>query len=68
MPKAVQWSKDNCLSLRFDINDHWVVKLEGHLMDGLNAVNVSLTDEEAAATNDPEEEWSMFAIKISYSF
>jgi hypothetical protein len=50
------------LSLRFDINDYWIFKLEGHLMDGLADVTYNPADP------DPDPDWMLFAAKVSYSF
>jgi hypothetical protein len=52
---------DYALSFRFDINEYWVAKVEGHLMDG--AAQCLLID-----NNDFEEDWWMFAAKLSFSF
>ncbi len=63
-PKEKAWLKDLALSLRFDINDYWIFKLEGHMMDGLSDVNYSESDDAV----DPDPDWYMFAAKLSYSF
>lgn len=34
MDDFLAWQKDFAISARFDINDHWLIKLEGHYMDG----------------------------------
>ncbi len=61
------WSKDFALSLRFDINEYWIVKLEGHLIDGTgimyNADNINNQGEA-----DYEEDWMLFAAKVSFNF
>ncbi len=62
--KEEAWLKDFALSLRFDINFHWILKLEGHKMDGLADVDYSDSDDPA----DPDPDWYMFAAKLSYSF
>ncbi len=62
--KERAWLKDFALSLRFDINAYWILKLEGHKMDGLYSVDYSDSDDPA----DPDPDWYMFAAKLSYSF
>jgi len=51
------------LSLRFDINEYWVAKVEGHLMDGVTGCLVMDND-----IDDFEDDWYMFAAKLSFSF
>lgn len=60
-PKEKAWLKDLALSLRFDINDYWICKLEGHYMDGL-------MDVDYGDNPDPDKNWFLFAGKVSYSF
>jgi hypothetical protein len=50
-------------TLRFDINDHWIVKIEGHYMHG-TAVLVGTPAMLAAATED----WGMFLVKTTAHF
>ncbi len=60
--------KDFALCTRFDINDSWIVKLEGHMMDGLFSTNYN---ELESYINDPtslDPGWYLFAAKLSYSF
>ncbi len=68
------WSKDACLTARFDINSHWVCKVEGHIMNG--AADLFETDnlDEAIPVVggmpnlDIEEDWFLFGMKLSYFF
>ena len=53
--------KDIALSTRFDVNDFWTIKLEGHQMDGLANV-----DPNTDGTSD--EDWFMYLAKVSYTF
>jgi len=55
------WLKDYALSLRFDINEFWTAKIEGHLMDGAALCL-------AVDNNELEEDWYMIAAKLSFSF
>lgn len=72
--KFQAWSKDACLSARFDINMNWIIKLEGHVMNG--AADLFESDnynEDTPVVNyqpvlDIEENWMLFALKVSYSF
>ena len=52
---------DICLSARFDINDSWMLKIEGHKMDGLFGVE---PEEDGTLDND----WYLYAAKITFSF
>lgn len=58
---AKAWRKDLALSTRFDINDYWTFKLEGHYMNGLDGVTSDLSD-------DPSSDWFLFAAKTTFSF
>lgn len=60
LPSALAWFKDAALSARFDINEHWIVKVEGHYLDGLNRVEYDLAD--------PEDTVFLFAVKTTFSF
>ncbi|GAB6094959.1 hypothetical protein JCM14469_12110 [Desulfatiferula olefinivorans] len=57
------WLKDVCLSMRFDLLDNWVLKLEGHSMNG-TAVMMN--------GNNPDdrkkEDWMLFGAKATFSF
>jgi len=62
------WLKDTCMTLRFDINENWAAKLEGHYMDGaaiiLGADNPVHTD----GSERYGEHWMLYATKLTYSF
>lgn len=60
LPAALAWKKELALTTRFDIGEHWIFKLEGHLMDGL--VQVTTPPQEA------DEDWFLFAAKMTFSF
>ncbi|MBU0995166.1 MAG: hypothetical protein KJ737_21940 [Proteobacteria bacterium] len=53
--------RDQCLSLRFDINPYWIVKLETHLMNGKFGVE---PDDHGRAYN----EWMLYAAKMTFMF
>jgi predicted porin len=52
---------DICLSLRFDINESWITKLEVHKMEGLYGV---FPEEDGTIDKD----WMLYAVKLSYNF
>jgi hypothetical protein len=53
-------------TLRFDINEHWLVKLEGHYMRGTAALNRDLNDGVALA--DLTRRWALFIVKTTAYF
>lgn len=54
------YQKDLCISLRFDINDNWLLKLETHMMNGThNVLGEPIND---------EKRWLFNAVKLTYSF
>lgn len=60
--------KDFCLTTAFTVNPYWIVKLEGHRLTGTNGV--SPLDQVADSNGDvfAEEDWNLFAAKVTYSF
>jgi len=52
---------DYALSLRFDINEYWVAKLEGHYMNG-TAICLDMDNDSY------KRHWIMWAAKLSFSF
>lgn len=61
-----QYQHDAALTLRFDINPHWLVKLEGHFLYGTAALSANLnggTPPRALA-----REWGLFLIKTTAYF
>jgi hypothetical protein len=63
-PLSNAWQKDWALSFRFDINDNWVVKTEGHYIDGTAVMYA----EDQEDPTDIERYWCLFAAKLTYSF
>jgi hypothetical protein len=57
---------DVAATMRFDINDHWILKLEGHYLRGTAALDSSLND------NHPKSglvnQWGMFIAKTTAYF
>ena len=38
------WQKDHCLAVRYDVSDHWLLKLEHHLVDGTGLTSLAKND------------------------
>lgn len=53
--------KSYVLSLRYDITPQWLVKAEHHLIDGYGESSVGLLGQ-------GETDWTLSAIKTTYSF
>ncbi len=53
---------NTCLTLRFDINSNWLVKLEGHKVEGTYGVLPGENETTA------EKDWNLYAVKITYGF
>ena len=60
-PRARAWLKDLAVSARFDLNEYWLIKLEGHWLNGLNGVSGYEGD-------DPSENGFLVAAKMTFSF
>jgi hypothetical protein len=60
--KSDAWEKDLALTLRFDINDYIVFKIEGHSVDGTARVNS--TDNE----DRTEDDFYYGVAKVTFSF
>ncbi len=61
-PDFRAWQKDLALTARFDVNQNWLLKLEGHVMDGTADLFVS---------DNPDgfdQDWFLFAAKVTFSF
>lgn len=57
---------DIAATLRFDINAYWLVKLEGHFMNGTAALTPALNDGRQPATLAPM--WGAFFVKTTAHF
>jgi hypothetical protein len=62
LPDHGAWQKDWALTTRFDLNEYWTIKLEGHMLDGTAQV-VSIDNPKGT-----DEDWFMYAAKITFSF
>lgn len=58
------FQKDLALSFRFDVKDWWIVKLEGHWLQG----TALLRDNVSNPPPHSKEDWFMFAAKTTFSF
>jgi hypothetical protein len=63
-PTYSSWTKDLAVSLRFDINYNWLIKLEGHLVDG-TAVLYRIDNRDKDIL---ERFWTFFGIKTTLTF
>lgn len=61
-PDFLAWRKGFALTTRFDVSDSWVVKLEGHRINGA----AGLFNEDHP--DGFEEDWHLFAAKVSFHF
>ena len=60
------YQRDAALSLRYDLNTHWLLKLEGHYLNGTAALDPSLNDGQ-----DPQglvKDWAMLLVKTTAYF
>jgi hypothetical protein len=62
LPDYLGWQKDFSLTVRFDLTDYWLLKLEGHLIDGCGLVR------QYDNTDDLERNWMLFCVKTSFNF
>lgn len=58
--------RDFAVTLRFDINDFWLVKLEGHYMRGTAALSSALN--EGRTLDKLEPKWALFLAKTTLYF
>jgi hypothetical protein len=61
------YNNDICLTARFDINQYWAIKLEGHKIEGVAGLPLSEnTGMDNAHTF--KKDWEMYAAKVTYNF
>ncbi len=58
------WQNDAALSLRFDLRDWWIFKIEGHCINGTGL----LRDNGDNSVQNNNETWFMLAVKTTVSF
>ena len=58
------WEKDIAVSIRFDINEYWVAKIEGHRVDGTaNVIGIDNPDNSFS-----ESKFNYVAAKMTFNF
>ena len=55
------WQRDAAATLRFDVNEHWLWKVEAHFIDGT-------ADLFASENPKPERYWGLFLFKTTVTF
>ncbi|MET0595699.1 MAG: hypothetical protein ABW133_23580 [Polyangiaceae bacterium] len=60
------YQHDVAATLRFDLNDHWLLKVEGHYMNGTGALSTGLND--GKALNTLPKEWGLLLLKTTAYF
>jgi hypothetical protein len=55
------FQRDLAATVRFDVNDHWLWKLEGHFMDGTASLP-------GPANPHPERRWGLFLARTTVTF
>ena len=62
IPIYYSWQKDLCISGRYDISNNWLIKLEGHLINGVNQTYLFQNPDGL------KENWMYFAAKTTFHF
>jgi hypothetical protein len=60
------YQHDVAATLRFDLTDHWLVKLEGHYMRGTGALSSALNDNQPTRTLT--RDWGLLLLKTTAYF
>jgi len=60
------YQHDVALTLRYDITQHWLVKLEGHYMHGTAGLSSALND--GTPLSELNEDWGVFLVKTTAHF
>jgi hypothetical protein len=55
---------DVALTVRYDVTDYWLLKLEGHFMSGTGDVNSA----DNPGVSYDEENWNLFGVKSTFYF
>ncbi len=66
-PEHWRYQKDICLALQIDLNPNWLVKLEGHMMNGTGMLYLSENRDESGNPN-LKKNWALAAVKMTFSF
>ncbi|MDD2943546.1 MAG: hypothetical protein PHC51_11355 [bacterium] len=68
LPDYASWQQDLALSLRFDITDYWIVKLEGHYLDGTVRTFIDANIDPVTGEGELARSWYMGAVKTTVAF
>jgi hypothetical protein len=60
------YQHDVALSLRYDLTEHWLLKLEGHFMSGTAALDPALNDD--TPRSELTRDWGAFFVKTTAYF
>jgi hypothetical protein len=63
---SAKYQRDVALTLRFDMNAHWLFKVEGHFMHGTAALSPALNG--GAAVDTLEKVWGLLLLKTTAYF
>ncbi len=58
------WQKDITLSVRFNLNEYFCIKLETHFIDGVGLASL----QENEPPDEAEQNWMLYAVKTSLNF
>ena len=67
-PSHRAYLKDICLTVRFDVNEYMVIKLEAHQMDGSNQLSGFENPIPTDGSDQFEDDWQLYAAKVTFSF
>jgi hypothetical protein len=54
------WQRDLAATVRYDVNERWLWKVEGHFIDGVADL--------LGSTPDPKRYWGLFLLKTTVTF
>ncbi|HEY3254270.1 MAG TPA: hypothetical protein VGJ91_09990, partial [Polyangiaceae bacterium] len=60
------YQRDFAFSARYDLNAHWLLKVEGHWMEGTAALDKTLND--GTEPKDLKKEWGLLLLKTTAYF
>ncbi len=68
-PSHRAYLKDACLTTRFDINEYFTIKLEGHAFQGTESLYpVDNIPDDGEAWFDKGENWQLYVAKATFTF
>jgi hypothetical protein len=60
------YQHDVALSLRYDLNQYWLLKVEGHFMHGTAGLTTALNDNQPLSSL--RQDWGVLLLKTTASF